>query len=136
MGREVSLTMWLLNSMNAVCFWQHYPILLFTGLHLSLIWSSLFDPRFASCEHMIGLEKQNALHLEREEIELIYFAQEPFTVAHGINEVINSESEECSSNSDDDQFTHGLGLNKASKEELLLMHWILHSQSKPERERN
>jgi hAT family C-terminal dimerisation region len=36
-------------------------------------------------------------------------------VAHGINEAINSESEECSSNSDDDKFTLGLGLNKASK---------------------
>jgi hAT family C-terminal dimerisation region len=36
-------------------------------------------------------------------------------VAHGTNEVINSESEGCSSNSDDDQFTGGLGLNKASK---------------------
>jgi hAT family C-terminal dimerisation region len=32
-----------------------------------------------------------------------------------INEVINSESEECSSNSDDNQFTLRLGLNKASK---------------------
>jgi hypothetical protein len=36
-------------------------------------------------------------------------------VAHGINEVINSESKECSSNSNDDKFTLGLGLNKTSK---------------------
>jgi hypothetical protein len=87
----------------------------FTGLDSSLMWSSLFDPRFVSCEHMIGLEKQNDLHLVSEEIELIYFAQEPSRVAHGINEVSNSESEECSSNSDDDQFILGLELKKASK---------------------
>jgi hypothetical protein len=32
----------------------------FTGLDSSLMWSSLFDPCFASCEHMIGLEKLKA----------------------------------------------------------------------------
>jgi hypothetical protein len=67
-------------------------------------------------ELTVGLEKQNALHLVREEIGLIYFAQEPSRMAHGIIEVIKREPEEYCSNSDDDQFILALGLNKTSKQ--------------------
>jgi hypothetical protein len=82
----------------------------FTGLDVSVLWSFLFDPLFATCDHMNESEKATAFYLTAQEIESICFARDQQAAGLSVvSEVQAIDCSECSSSSDNDQSKLGLG---------------------------